>query len=121
MSSNQECRIHQTKRGNYYCSLPKTKEIVPLGKSVPGKLIEVHIRPLNGIYQVSCVFDDEVETVQPSKKHERMVGVDQGVNTLLAVVNNCGLPNLLFNGTGRILYITGIILKQRLHSFLWCG
>ena len=41
VSSNQECRIHQTKRGNYYCSLPKTKEIVHLGKSVPGKLIEV--------------------------------------------------------------------------------
>ena len=98
VSSNQECRIHHTKRGNYYCSLPKTKEIVHLGKSVPGKLIEVHISPMHGIYQISCVFDDEVETVQPSKKHERMVGVDPGVNNLLAVVNNCGLPNLLFNG-----------------------
>lgn len=96
-SSNIECRIHLTKRGNYYCSLPKTKLIVPLGKKIHGKLMEVHVTPMNGIYQMSFVFDDG-NNVPQCAASERIIAVDPGVDNLMSVTNNCGLPCLLLNG-----------------------
>ena len=96
-SSNIECRIHHTERGNYYCSLPKTKVTVPLGKKIPGKLKEVHVAPNNGIYQMTFVFDDGEDTPVCSES-ERIIAVDPGVDNLMAVINNCGLPCILFNG-----------------------
>ena len=96
-SSNIECKIHFTKRGNYYCSLPKTKETVPLGKKIPGKLMEVHVTPMNGIYQMSFVFDDGKKAPVCST-NERIIAVDPGVDNLMAVTNNCEVPCLLFNG-----------------------
>ena len=96
-SSNIECKIHLTKRGNYYCSLPKTKVTVPLGKKIPGKLMEVHVAPKNGIYQMTFVFDDGTDA-PVCTEHERIIAVDPGIDNLMAVTNNCGLPCILFNG-----------------------
>ena len=96
-SSNIECKIHQTKRGNYYCSLPKTKETVRLGKKIPGKLMEVHVTPMHSIYQMSFVFDDGTDASVCTER-ERIIAVDPGINNLMAVTNNCGLPCILFNG-----------------------
>lgn len=96
-SSNIECRIRKTKRGNFYCSLPKTKLRASLGKKISGKLMEVHVTPVNGIFQMSFVFDDGI-LVYPCKRHKRIAAVDPGIDNLMAVTNNCGLPNLLFNG-----------------------
>ena len=96
-SSNIECKIHHTERGNYYCSLPKTKVTVPLGKKIPGKLMEVHVAPKNGIYQMTFVFDDGKDA-PVCTEHERIIAVDPGVDNLMAVTNNCGLPCILFNG-----------------------
>ncbi|MCI6515206.1 MAG: transposase, partial [Erysipelotrichaceae bacterium] len=96
-SSNIECKIHLTKRGNYYCSLPKTKATVQLGKKIPGKLIEVHVTPMHGIYQMSFVFDDGTNA-PVFTEHERIIAVDPGIDNLMVVTNNCGLPCILFNG-----------------------
>ncbi len=96
-SSNIECKIHKTKRGNYYCSFPKTKEIVHLGKKIYGKLIEVHVTPVNGRYELSFVFDDE-QIVEPIKSNDRIIAIDPGINNLMAITNNCDLPCMLFNG-----------------------
>ena len=59
--------------------------------------MEVHVTPMNGIYQISFVFDDGT-SVYPTTKHKRIIAVDPGVDNLMAVTNNCGLPCLLFNG-----------------------
>lgn len=96
-SSNIECKIHKTKRGNYYCSFPKTKEIIHLGKKTYGKLIEVHVTPVNGRYELSFVFDDE-QVVEPIKSNDRIIAIDPGINNLMAITNNCDLPCMLFNG-----------------------
>lgn len=95
--ANQECIIRRTKRNSFYSSLPKTKLRVPLGKKIPGKLMEVHVTPVNGIFQMSFVFNDGM-LIYPCKRHKRIAAVDPGIDNLMAVANNCGLPNLLFNG-----------------------
>jgi putative transposase len=95
--SNQDCVIRKTKKGNYYCKLPKTKEITNLGKKIYGKLIEVHVTPVNGRYELSFVFDDE-QIIEPIKSNDRIIAIDPGINNLMAVTNNCDLPCMLFNG-----------------------
>ena len=86
--SNQECIIRKTKRNNFYSSLPKTKLRVPLGKKISGKLMEVHVILVNGIFQMSFVFDDGI-LVYPCKRHKRIAAVDPGIDNLMAVTNNC--------------------------------
>ncbi len=96
-SSNQDCIIRKSKKGRYFCSFPKTKERICLGKSLPGRFIELHVTPKNNVYILSFVFDDEKE-VEPLDLTERIISVDPGVNNLMAITNNCDLPCLLFNG-----------------------
>ena len=61
-------------------------------------LREVKVIPDNGTYLVSVVLMSETEVPEPSGKHERMAAVDPGVENLMAVTNNCGLPCLLYKG-----------------------
>lgn len=96
--SNQDCVIRQNKKGNYVCKLPKTKVLVSLGKEVPGIFKEAHVTPMNGMYQMSFVFDDGKAVPNKTNIPERIIAVDPGVNNLMAVTNNCGLECLLYNG-----------------------
>ena len=57
----------------------------------------MHVAPKNGIYQMTFVFDDGKDTPVCSES-ERIIAVDPGVDNLMAVINNCGLPCILFNG-----------------------
>ncbi len=97
--SNQDCVIRQNQKGHYVAKLPKTKAVLPLGKSIPGILKEVHVTPMNGRYQISVVFDDqnpvpELLTEEP----ERIASIDFGVDNFMAVTNNCELNCLLYKG-----------------------
>ena len=97
--SNQECVIRQNEKGHYVAKLPKTNCVVSLGKSVPGRLKEVHVTPINGRYQISFVFDDELPVAEPiSEEPHRIVAIDFGVSNFMAVTNNCGLPCILYKG-----------------------
>ena len=97
--SNQECVIRQNGKGHYVAKLPKTKCIVSLGKQVPGILKEVHVTPINGLYQISFVFDDGEELpAHITEQPERIASVDFGISNFMAVTNNCGLGCLLYKG-----------------------
>lgn len=97
--SNQDCVIRQNEKGHYVAKLPKTKAVVSLGKKIPGILKEVHVTPTNGKYQISFVFDD-AEDIPALKTEEpdRIASIDFGIDNFMAVVNNCGLPCLLYKG-----------------------
>ena len=96
--SNQDCVIRINKKGSYTAKLPLTKHTLSLGKKFPGSLKEVHVTPNNGIYQISFVFDIEEKEKPIQKESKRIAGIDLGVNNLMAVVNNCGLNCMIFNG-----------------------
>lgn len=96
--SNQECVIKLNDKAHYVLKLPKTKEVLSLGKKIPGKLMEVHVSPINGIYQISLVFDDLKETPSLNEKPERVIAIDPGIDNLMAITNNVGLECLLYNG-----------------------
>jgi putative transposase len=96
--SNQDCCIrYNEKNEKYYAKLPLTKETLKLGRKVPGTLKEVKVVPENGIFVFAFSFDDGISEV-PLKAPERICAIDPGVNNLMAVTNNCGLPTLLYKG-----------------------
>lgn len=96
--SNQECVVKTNKKGHYQCKLPATKIVVPLGKKVPGRLKEVHVSPMNGVYQISFVFDDGQVVPACVKETKRIASIDLGVDNLMAVTNNIGKPSMLIKG-----------------------
>lgn len=96
--SNQDCVIRRNAKGHYTAKLPLTKEVLSLGKKIPGKLKEVHVTPVNGTYQVSFVFDDGIEEPEVTENAERICAVDFGVENLMAVTNNFGCECLLYKG-----------------------
>jgi putative transposase len=96
--SNQEANIKTNKKGNSSLKLPKTKFQLLLGKKLPpGELAQVTVTPEYGNYKVTAIFENG-DLPEVPEKSERMVGIDFGVNNLMAVVNNIGLPCILFNG-----------------------
>ena len=96
--TNQDCVIRQNDEGSYYIKLPLTKDTVLIGKENPGKLKELHVSPRNGRYQISLVFDDGQMPPEEKETPERIAAVDLGVDNLMGVTNNCGLPCLLYKG-----------------------
>ena len=97
-ASNQLCVIRQNKKGNFYLRFPKTSAVLNLGRKLPdGVLKEVHFTPHNNIFEIGLVFDDG-EEMPALPEPSRIAAVDIGVANIMAVVNNCGLPSLLYKG-----------------------
>lgn len=96
--TNQDCAVRLNDKGSYCVKLPLTKETVCIGKECPGRLKEIHVSPSNGRYQISLVFNDGRISPQIKETPERIAAVDLGVNNLMGVTNNCGLPCLLYKG-----------------------
>ena len=96
--TNQDCAIRQNSKGHYVAKLPLTKAVVPLGRTIPGILKEVHVSPCNREYKVSFVFNDEQAVSDIPNKSKRITAIDIGVDNLMAITNNCGLPCLLYKG-----------------------
>lgn len=118
--TNQDCVIRQNSKGHYVAKLPKTKSVVSLGKKIPGVLKEVHVTPVNGIYQISFVFDDQKDAPKlVCEAPTRIAAIDFGVDNFMAVTNNCGLDCILYKGgvlkSANCLYnkkIAGIMSRQ---------
>ena len=95
--SNQNCKIRENDKHHWVMIFPKTKLVLSLGKEQPsGRLKEVHVSPMYGKYKVSLVFEnEEFPELLNTGNH---IGIDIGVNNLMAVVSNCSFPCMLFNG-----------------------
>ncbi len=96
--SNQQCRIVQDENGLYWAAFAKTDKKCCLGKSVKGKLKEVHISPFHGIFELNFIFETEDEESASPTVSSRICAIDFGVNNIAAITNNTGLPFLLFKG-----------------------
>ena len=96
--TNQDCVVHKSKKHRYMAKLPHTKETVRLGRSVPGKLMQLNVTPKTGAYQLSFIFDDGADVPETANTAERIAAIDLGVDNLMAVTNNVGAECLLFKG-----------------------
>lgn len=97
--TNQDCTI-VPRNGKWFAAFPlNKKELLPLGNPLPDtRLKEVTITPENGRFR--CCFKFEIGRELPtfSERASRICAIDLGVENLMAVTNNCGLPCLLYKG-----------------------
>jgi putative transposase len=100
--SNQEATLRPSGDGRtVLMKLPHTKTRLNIGYIDLQKmrLKEVSVSYADQIFTVAAVLEDESEDVPVvSEKPARVCAVDLGVNNLMAVTNNCGLPCLLYKG-----------------------
>ena len=90
----------KVQNGRYYLKLPLTKLMLDVGKKLPaGQLMEVRITPDNGIYHISLIMTIGEKNDIPENKPARIAAIDFGVDNLMAVTNNCGLPCCLYKGS----------------------
>jgi putative transposase len=95
--SNQDCTF-ETKDGKNYAKLPLIKKIpVQIGE-IDGIFKYAQVCPNNGEYEIHFTFEIEKPDKTISDCPSRIIGIDLGVNNLMAVTNNCGLPCFLFKG-----------------------
>ena len=93
------CKILKNRKGNHVIRIPDTSYKVSFGKKLPGKLLIIHVTPGNGIFNYSFCFDDHKKMPAPASRiPSRMIGIDIGSANMMAVVNNCGLPCILYKG-----------------------
>lgn len=96
--TNQDAVLH---RDNDTCmvKLPLTKLRLNAG-FVPecAQLKEVKIIPDNGTYIISLTLEVPAEVHSLSEEPQRIAAVDFGIENLMAVTNNCGLPSVLYKG-----------------------
>ena len=96
--SNQDAVIHETDDHMWQLKLPLTRIRLEIGPAIPdARLKEIKLTPINGVYEFNLVFSVK-KTVPEKKQPTRIAAVDLGVENLLAVTNNCGLPCLLYKG-----------------------
>ena len=93
--TNQDCTV-KTCGGKWYAYKP-----VCLGCPIPdARLKQACITPDNGRYKLSFQFevDADIPKVPENIRPERICAIDFGVDNLMSVTNNCGLPSLIYKG-----------------------
>lgn len=107
--TNQVAKIKLNKKtGMYYLKLPKTKCTINLGKEpIKGVLKEVQVVHKTSYIRIILVLSNTIEVPDSKSVPRRIASVDPGVKNILAVVNNVGAPNLLFDSAKIIAMING--------------
>lgn len=96
--SNQDCTIRQDGKGGLLAGLPFAKK-TPLRIGNPaGCLKQVEVCPDHRGYMICFTFEVTLPDTPLPAASSRIAAIDFGVNNLMAVTNNCGLPLLLYKG-----------------------
>ena len=97
--TNQDCKIIQDDK-TWYAKLPYIKD-KPLNIGCldeKAALKEAKVTPNNGRYILSFVFEIPEDMPVVVQQSSRIAAVDPGVDNLMAVTNNVGLPSILIKG-----------------------
>lgn len=97
--TNQDCTVTALD-GNWYAGLPFAKdEPLCLGAPIPDAVLkQACIVPENGRFCIRFQFEVSRELPKVNEKPNRISSIDFGVDNLMSVTNNCGLPCLIYKG-----------------------
>jgi putative transposase len=89
--TNQQCVIK-----NGYLRFPKRVELKPIKTRITTPLHQVRIVPKGLYYVLEIIYEKEAIDLMLNKN--RVIGIDLGLNNLLTIVNNTGLPPIVIKG-----------------------
>ncbi len=89
--TNQQCRI---KDGYLY--FPKKVKLEPVKTRIKNKLNQVRILPKGVYYVIEIIYEKEEQDLKLNKNH--FLGIDLGLNRIIAVVNNNGCEPFIVKG-----------------------
>ena len=97
--TNQDCKVSE-KDGMWYAAFPLRKDCpLAIGHPIPDAVLkEATITPDNGRYRFCLKFEVMAELPPVTEQPGRVCAIDFGVDNLMAVTNNCGLPCLIYKG-----------------------
>lgn len=98
--TNQQIIPHRSNTGACEMKIPLSKIRVSVGKIEDNAILKsASILPQNGIYVFAFCFEIEASDIIAQVSHpSRIAAIDFGVENLMAVTNNVGLPCLLYKG-----------------------
>ena len=89
--TNQQCKI---KDG--YLHFPKKVNLRPIKTRIRKRINQVRIFPKGMCYVIEIVYEKEVEDLKLNKEY--ILGIDLGLNRVIAVVNNNGCKPFIVKG-----------------------
>lgn len=98
--TNQDCKLTEREDGKTYLAFPYTKERICLGSVdvFKARLKQVTVTPSHGVFIISAVLDDGMETPKTNDRPQRICAIDFGVDNIAAISSNIGKECLLFKG-----------------------
>ena len=78
-------------------SFPDT-EVTAVCGSIPGTYIRTEVKPYHGDYRLLVTYDDEAESPGALQNPARVLGIDLGVDNLIAAAGNYGSVPFLIKG-----------------------
>ena len=78
-------------------SFPDT-EVTAVCGSIPGTYIRTEVKPYHGDYRLLVTYDDEAESPEAPENPARILGIDLGVDNLIAAAGNYGGTPFLIKG-----------------------
>ncbi len=89
--TNQQCKIR-----NGYLYFPEKSGLEPIKTRIKDNLHQARIIPKGNRYIVEIIYEKKIENLNLNKN--RIIGIDLGINNLVAIVNNVGLKPFIIKG-----------------------
>ena len=96
--TNQTAKLwlRSSGKGNIL-SFPDTEVTAACG-SIPGTYIRTEVKPYHGDYRLLVTYDDKAESPEAPENPARILGIDLGVDNLIAAAGNYGSVPFLIKG-----------------------
>ena len=95
--TNQTAKLRVKANGKNIISFIGTKVTAACG-SIPGTYIRTEVKPYHGDYRLLVTYDDKAESPEAPKNPARILGIDLGVDNLIAAAGNYGKTPFLIKG-----------------------
>ena len=95
--TNQTAKLRVKANGKNIISFIGTEVTAGCG-SIPGTYIRTEVKPYHGGYRLLVTYDDKAESPEAPENPARILGIDLGVDNLIAAAGNYGSTSFLIKG-----------------------
>ena len=95
--TNQTAKLWVKANGKNIISFIGTKVTAGCG-SIPGTYIRTEVKPYHGDYRLLITYDNKAESPEAPENPARILGIDLGVDNLIAAAGNYGSVPFLIKG-----------------------